>query len=100
MLLLAFAPRVQADALRCGDRLVHTDAAVGEVLAICGEPAHRQQQYVQRGDILYDTEELWTYDFGPDRLLQTLQFRNGRLVAIETGGYGYDAPAARSVAAD
>lgn len=34
-------------------------------------------------------EEIWTYNFGPDRLLEQLRFRNGRLVDISSDGYGF-----------
>lgn len=33
--------------------------------------------------------EEWFYNFGPNRLTQTLTFENNRLVHIETGRYGY-----------
>jgi hypothetical protein len=31
----------------------------------------------------------WTYDFGPDRLVQYLTFEQGLLVRISSGGYGH-----------
>ena len=77
-----------ADALRCGDRLVHLEAAAGEVLQTCGEPDSRLQRVVTRADLNLVDEEDWTYDFGRDRFITTLVFRDGRLFAIEKGGYG------------
>ena len=32
--------------------------------------------------------EIWTYDWGPSRLIHLLRFENGKLRDIETGGYG------------
>lgn len=31
----------------------------------------------------------WTYNFGPNRFIQTFVFENNKLVYIKTGGYGY-----------
>lgn len=87
---VAFAPcAAQADSLRCGDRLVHTDAPAGEVVATCGEPDYRERWITLRDDVAAEEAEAWTYNFGPDRFMRTLYFRRGRLVQIETGGYGY-----------
>jgi hypothetical protein len=33
--------------------------------------------------------EDWTYNFGPNRLMQRLRFINGQLHEIDTMGYGY-----------
>ena len=32
--------------------------------------------------------EVWLYDFGPRRFMEELSFENGRLIAIESLGYG------------
>ena len=32
--------------------------------------------------------ELWTYNFGPNRLMQRIRFENGVVVRIELVGYG------------
>lgn len=33
--------------------------------------------------------ELWTYNFGPTRLMQRIRFENGVVVHIESLGYGF-----------
>jgi hypothetical protein len=33
--------------------------------------------------------EIWTYNFGPSRLMQRIRFENGVAVKIESLGYGY-----------
>ncbi len=34
--------------------------------------------------------EVWTYNFGPDRLMQRIQFdADGRVASIESLGYGF-----------
>jgi len=73
-----------------------------EVLTRCGPPATRDQKLVTRSvartdpsgqPVLTESEtyavELWTYDFGPQVLTRRLEFRDGRLVRVETGSYGY-----------
>jgi hypothetical protein len=34
-------------------------------------------------------KSVWTYNFGPSRLIYRLTFREGKLTHIETGGYGH-----------
>jgi Protein of unknown function (DUF2845) len=36
-----------------------------------------------------DPVELWTYNFGPSRLMQRIRFENGVVVHIESLGYGF-----------
>jgi len=72
------------------------------VLARCGEPALREET---RGQVpvwapsgnersvpigfTWVRVELWTYDFGPRSNARRLEFEDGRLARIVTGGYGY-----------
>lgn len=83
-------------ALRCGSDLIHEGDHTFEVLNACGEPLWRERwenQNLERTG--FDTLEKraviveeWIYDFGPNRLLHILRFRNNRLVDIETGDRG------------
>jgi hypothetical protein len=82
-----------ADTMRCGDRLVSNGAPAVLVLELCGTPDTRERWHEHRylhdvGHVADDTEQ-WTYNFGASQLLRILQFRRGRLVSIETAGYGY-----------
>ncbi len=54
-----------------------------------GRNLERDYGFVDERKLLINSEE-WTYNFGPDRFVRTLIFENSRLVAIDTGGYGYD----------
>jgi len=62
-----------------------------DVLSRCVAPT---ESYVhaearERGArTLFETVEEWRYDLGPYRLVRIFTFRNGRLTAIATGGYG------------
>ena len=68
--------------------------------AICREPTHVEDSVEVIRQPVYDPFErvvdhlpmavpkrVWTYHFGPGRLVDVLTFREGKLVHIETGGY-------------
>lgn len=93
--ILAAGPAV-AGSLRCGSRLVDENALAAELLAACGEPSLRDQWSYQlpQGGYVADTE-VWVYDLGPSQLLRLVKLRNGRIVEVETDGYGFPADAPR-----
>lgn len=96
-----------ADSLRCGSRLISVEALAAELLAACGEPSFRDVfAYVgpqglrerfpgDAGSNVIADDEQWTYDFGPNQLLRVLKIRNGRLVSIDSDGYGFHAASDR-----
>ena len=115
MLCLVAGAASIADALRCGSRVVSKGDHKTEVWHKCGEPAsieerviyptvhhpyrrypndHQRQQpyrihkYPSQVGIPITVEE-WIYNFGPRRLMQKLKFENGKLVHIDSLGYGY-----------
>lgn len=59
--------------------------------ALCGPPSFRDVESHPlpgtRGHVV--DAEVWTYNFGPDRLLQLLRFRNNHLADIRSDGYGF-----------
>jgi hypothetical protein len=62
-----------------------------DVLSRCGEPtdAAVHAEAREKGPrTIYETVEDWVYDLGPSHFVRTYTFRNGRLAAIQTGGYG------------
>jgi hypothetical protein len=63
--------------------------------AKCGQAALKEQRNVsvketdKRGTRTTTTAiEEWTFDFGPEELMQTYRFEDGRLVEIRNIGYG------------
>lgn len=83
-------------AFYCGNKLVSEGDSAAQVLLKCGEPTRKE---VHREKIIKDadsdrehrfavTVENWFYNFGPQRWLYQLTFRNGSLVRIDTLGYG------------
>jgi hypothetical protein len=100
-----------ADAMRCGSKLVSEGATRAEVRSKCGEPSDVQTRTILRrpyydfhGRIVYYGDglvevpvELWTYNFGPYKLMRRVRFVDGIVDEIETLDHGYresDAPPA------
>lgn len=101
--LLAALLFTDAWAFRCGKRIVNSGTSKSEVHTMCGEPSNIETRSISpvkqccTSDGGYYTDPLqnpvvieeWTYNFGPHRLMQLLQFKNGTLESIESLGYGY-----------
>jgi hypothetical protein len=101
--LLASPIAVQADAMRCGNRLVSEGDTRSQVRGLCGEPSDiqtrtilRRPHYSVNGRLVYYGDglieipvETWTYNFGPYKLMRRVRFVDGQVEEIETLGYGY-----------
>jgi len=80
----------------CSGRIIEVGVPLADVLAACGPPAWQDQRTDSWVDgirpdgtvlVSVSTEE-WIFDFGPDRLLHFVYFRDGKVAGIRTGGYG------------
>lgn len=100
---------LSALAFYCGNSIVSQRDTTTQVLVKCGEPTARytwtqSKSHAQNHiNVVSDktvvahlahhatqaTYDEWIYNFGPHQFLYILKFRNGRLVDIETNGYGY-----------
>lgn len=100
-LALGVSTALQADSMRCGSRIVKDGDTIEKVLDVCGEPAGKERTWIQRapqyelGGRYYSfpgTEEvpvdLWTYDFGPNKLMRRVRFVDGQVVSIVELGKG------------
>jgi hypothetical protein len=100
-LLSLVALPVAADSMRCGSRLIVEEDSIEKVLYYCGEPASKSRTWIVRqpryyvgsNEYVFPGEEdvpvdLWTYDFGPNKLMMRLRFVAGKLETIESLGYG------------
>lgn len=80
----------------CDDRAISVGDRKPDILIKCGEPHFKnsfQEEIRERfGDssvrTVVVTVEEWTYNFGPQRFIRVITFRNGTVVEIRTGGYG------------
>ncbi len=97
--LLSLLPS-EAFALRCGRSLVTTGDSQVRVREVCGDPADMTQRIEERtvqalvnGVLVSQTQsalvETWTYNFGPQRLMQRLTFWDGNLTDITALSHGY-----------
>ena len=89
--------------LRCSDKIISEGASRYEVASLCGNPQDVQHQSrynnvsaavpgqpnVATGSSVEIQVELWTYNFGPNKLMQRIRFEDGIVVHIESLGYGF-----------
>ena len=96
LLLTLLFVALPAQALRCGTRLVDNGDRDFQVRQRCGQPfwidefssveVHgANSPYEVQTEDVYDA---WYYNFGPQRFMMRLLFRNGYLVEEQTLGYG------------
>jgi len=104
--LFACIPMAHADAMRCGSKLIREGDVRSLVRDFCGEPSDIQTRSILRrptfnfngrktffGDGLVEIPvEIWTFNFGPSKLMREVKFVDGRVEAINTLGYGYRVP--------
>jgi hypothetical protein len=102
-LLAVAASPAQADALRCGTRLVTEGNTLAQVRAKCGEAAEVEHRSVWRHPVVWIhgrpfrvgespieiPVELWVYNLGPNKFMRRVHFEDGLVVKVETLGYGY-----------
>ncbi len=100
---VVFAAPVQADGMSCGSALVHDGDEQARVRRVCGEPSQVEKRYIRRrpqvwlgGRLVYVGQdevdvpvEIWTYNFGPNKLMRRLRIVDGLVEEIETLGYGH-----------
>lgn len=112
-LLLAVALPAAADGMRCGSKLMTTGDPRSKVRQFCGEPTDIQTRSILRqplfnfggrifhGDGFVEVPvEIWTYNFGPYKLMRQVRFVDGVIEEIETLGYGYHSAPASTAEAD
>lgn len=96
-MLLASSAALAGGGFRCGNRLVHEGDRIDEVFRRCGEPTFRsfsiESVSVETAPGLFVTRqvqvETWTVNRGPREFIRYLTFRDGRLVRVDEGEYGY-----------
>jgi hypothetical protein len=94
---LLFAAAPAAHALRCGSDLIKPGEYDFQVRDRCGDPYWIEEHYqviVNGTDALQTQQQIvytaWFYNFGSNRLLVRILFRDGHLLREETLGRGVD----------
>lgn len=80
----------------CGGRVISIGDTKADILIKCGEPFSKSSHQEELKERLDDSSsrkvitivEEWTYNFGPQRFMRVITFRNGTVVDIRTAGYG------------
>ncbi|HEY5599330.1 MAG TPA: DUF2845 domain-containing protein [Candidatus Manganitrophaceae bacterium] len=75
----------------CDEPMISIGQTKEEVRSKCGEPASKEKRKIilLKGTRAAQSIEEWSYNPGPQQFIRILQFKNGRLARIETGGYGW-----------
>ena len=97
--ILTGAATASADSMRCGSKLLTDGDTLDKVEALCGPPAAVERREIlrpfgyNRGITVHSSYEvsveLWTYNFGPNKLMYRLRFEDGLLVDVDTLSHGY-----------
>jgi hypothetical protein len=102
--LLASLPGLAlGQSLRCSDKIISTGSSRYEVAALCGDPQQIEHKTIYNtvsggvpgqpnlagGSSVEIQVELWTYNFGPNKLMQRIRFEDGVVVHIQSLGYGF-----------
>ncbi len=87
---------VAAESIRCGNQIISRGTSRAEVAALCGQPAQIDKGSSYNGVGPASVEErqieIWTYNFGPNMLMERIRFEDGIIVDMQSLGYGYNEP--------
>lgn len=102
MLTLIFAVPFRSSGdggFRCGGRIIEAGQTQDYVRQECGEPSNietrteRLERDFNRKGYRYVLDEnkieIWTYNPGATEFVRYLTFKNGKLIDVRTGGYGF-----------
>jgi hypothetical protein len=92
-ILLLTSPLVMANYLRCGSRIIGPGSSSAELAALCGDPAQINKSSVSSAEGVSESDvETWTYNFGPNQLMERVRIKDGVIIQIDSLGYGYNEP--------
>jgi hypothetical protein len=97
-----------ANFFECGDRVISRGVSGSEVASVCGKPDQVDDNsayntaiapvagvpYAGAASAARVKIEVWTYNFGPDRVMERVHFVDGRVTDIEDLGFGRNGNAA------
>jgi hypothetical protein len=102
-LVLACMPGLASAAMRCGSRIIDRGTSSAEVSSFCGPPTQVDRTEAYRsGAVTADSDsqptgmgadaqiEFWTYNFGPNLLMERVRIEDGIVVAVQSLGYGFN----------
>jgi hypothetical protein len=103
--VLGCIPSLAMAGIRCGNQIIDKGTTSAKVSAFCGNPAQVERSVLYTGGATTVGQpnvipglavqvqiEVWTYNFGPDKLMERIRFADGVVVNVESLGYGYNEP--------
>jgi hypothetical protein len=94
--LVAVIPELgDAQSVVCAGKIINEGVTKAEVAAACGAPtevgkgAHNPAIGAANAPDSDEGTEVWTYNFGPRKLMQRIWFEDGRVKLVESLGYGH-----------
>jgi hypothetical protein len=84
LLAVGCLPGLATAGMRCGSKIIDKGTSSAEVTALCGPPAQ-----VDRTGADFQIE-FWTYNFGPNLLMERVRIEDGVVVDVQSLGYGFD----------
>jgi hypothetical protein len=80
--------------LRCAGKIIDSGNTKAEVREFCGEPTCTRKPgtvFVRKGGIYWPmaADEEWIYNFGTGKLVRFIRFYQGKVVFIDSGGFGW-----------
>jgi hypothetical protein len=105
VLAIACLPALASAGMRCGSRIIDRGSSSAEVSSFCGDPAQIDRTTAFRGSArIVDSDgrvtgigadvqvEFWTYNFGPNLLMERVRIEDGIVVEVQSLGYGFNEP--------
>jgi hypothetical protein len=91
---LSLALAQPAFGLRCSGKIIDNGLTKDEVRKFCGEPLCTRRPgtvFVKKSGIYWPmaADEEWVYNFGSGQFIQFIRFYQGKVVFIESGGFGW-----------
>jgi len=72
----------------CNGKVISEGATKQYVISCCGKPDFSEVVEIKKIGSSFVKVEVWTYDFGSNKLIQNLTFEGNVLISISNGGYG------------
>jgi Protein of unknown function (DUF2845) len=105
LLAAACLPGLANAGMRCGSRIIDKGSSSAEVTSFCGAPTQVDRTTAYRGGATTVNSdgrvtgtgadiqiEYWTYNFGPNLLMERLRIEDGIVVDVQSLGYGFNEP--------
>jgi Protein of unknown function (DUF2845) len=80
-------PGLVSAGMRCGSRIIDKGTSSVEVSSFCGDPAQVDRVTGIEADVQI---EFWTYNFGPNLLMERVRIKNGVVTDVQDLGYGFN----------